>query len=355
MSAEGKAPAARPRGEIGLVSSVELEDNHEGRNLVTARRGVRSESRPPHLADDNTSMTTKGRKMSTPASLQDGATAMGGLHAFVTRHPVATLVIAAHVGLWGSMTPVLFLGVPPRAMSAVGAIVGLAIPALLLAAAVDGKPGVRDLLTRTLRWQVARSWYLFAVLALPCGALVLAPLFGGAAAVAALGEEWRLIFVVFLPQVVINLVTVQIFEELAWTGFAQHRMQAVRGALKASVMLGLAFATVHSPMYLIGVPLTAENVVRALALQLIVVPLAILIRMLLAWTYNNTGFSILMAAVLHASFNATNDERFLPEFVSRSVAMMLPLAVVVVLSLVVLITSRRSLGFRGPIGIPLRR
>lgn len=281
----------------------------------------------------------------SPVTTRHGRSAgPSGLRGFIIRRPVVTLVLCAHLGLWGAIATVLFLGAPPRPMSTVGAILGLAVPALAITAALEGKAGVRDLLGRSLRWRVSWPWYLFAVLTVPLGSLLLAPLFAGPAVLEVLGENWALIFTVFLPQVLINLVTVQIFEELGWTGFAQHRVQRVHGALKTSLLLGVVFATVHFPMYLIGMPLTPQSVLGVVALQVIVIPLALFIRVLLTWTYNRTGFSVLLAAILHASFNAASDADFLPELVPGPVAMMLPLAVVVVLAVTVMVHSKGRLG-----------
>lgn len=281
----------------------------------------------------------------SPVTTRHGRSAgPSGLRGFIIRHPVLTLVLCAHLGLWGAIATVLFLGAPPRPMSTLGAVLGLAVPALALTATLEGKVGVRDLLGRSLRWRVRWPWYLFAVLTVPFGSLVLAPLFAGPMVLDALGENWALIFSVFLPQVLINLVTVQIFEELGWTGFAQHRVQRVHGALKTSLLLGVVFATVHFPMYLIGMPLTTRSVLSVVALQVIVIPLALFIRVLLTWTYNRTGFSVLLAAILHASFNAANDADFLPELVPGPVAMMLPLAVIVVLAVTVMLLSKGRLG-----------
>ena len=100
---------------------------------------------------------------------------------FVGRHPGLSYLVLAFAIFWVSWLPVLLLDAPPRPFSAVGAILGLALPAFLVTAATDGRAGVRDLLRRTLRWRVGVGWYLLAIFAIPVGALLLAPLFLGAA------------------------------------------------------------------------------------------------------------------------------------------------------------------------------
>src|SRR5215218_4343964 len=155
-----------------------------------------------------------------------------------------------------------------RPFSAVGAIFGLALPAFLVTAATNGRAGVRDLLRRTLRWRVGVGWYLLAILAIPVGTLLLAPLFLGAAPLERLPENWTLLLTEFLPQLLLALVTVQFFEELGWAGFVQHRLQPRRGALKASLLVALTFAYLHLPTYL-NAPVSAESALRDLSVMVI--------------------------------------------------------------------------------------
>ena len=151
-----------------------------------------------------------------------------GAVSFVGRHPVGSYLVLAFAIFWASRMPVLFFGAPPRPFSATGAILGLALPAVLVTAATDGRVGVRDLLRRMLRWRVGIGWYLLAMLSIPVGALLLAPLFLGPAVLEGLPQNWPLLFTEFVPQLLLALVTVQVFEEVqtargdadtsGWTG-----------------------------------------------------------------------------------------------------------------------------------------
>jgi hypothetical protein len=60
---------------------------------------------------------------------------------FVRRHPVVSYLVLAFVIFWVSWMPVLIFGAPPRPFSAVGAILGLALPAFFVTAATDGRAG----------------------------------------------------------------------------------------------------------------------------------------------------------------------------------------------------------------------
>jgi hypothetical protein len=60
-------------------------------------------------------------------------------------------------------------GLAFNAVLAIASILGIALPALLVTAATSGKAGVRDLLSRCLRWRVGVVWYLAALFGLLAG------------------------------------------------------------------------------------------------------------------------------------------------------------------------------------------
>jgi membrane protease YdiL (CAAX protease family) len=260
----------------------------------------------------------------------------------IRRHPVASFLVAAYVIFWASWMPVLFLDAPPRLFSAVGAILGLALPAFLVTAA-EGRPGVRDLLGRTLRWRVSIGWYLLAALAIPAGALLLAPLILGPAPLTGLLSNWPLLFTGFLPQLLLALVTVQFFEELGWAGLVQHRLQARHGAFKASLLVALAFAFLHVPTYL-RAPVSGESVVRDLSVLVIVLPFAIAFRILITFAYNRTAFAVLIAAITHASFNEASE--LIGPNVAGPLAQILAFASTGLLAVLAVVLSRATLAYR---------
>jgi uncharacterized protein len=261
---------------------------------------------------------------------------------FVRRHPVVSYLVLAFVIFWVSWMPVLIFGAPPRPFSAVGAILGLALPAFLVTAATDGRAGVRDLLRRTLRWRVGIGWYVLAMLAIPVGALILAPVFLGAAPLQRLPQNWSLLFTEFVPQLLLALVTVQFFEELGWAGFVQHRLQSRHGALKASVLVGLAFAFLHLPTYL-SAPISGERALRDLSVMVIVIPFAICFRILITFAYNRTRFSVLIAAITHASFNEASE--IISPNVPGPLAQVLAFASVGLLALLSVVISKGTLAY----------
>jgi membrane protease YdiL (CAAX protease family) len=275
-----------------------------------------------------------------PARRQPAANHLRTLRSFVGRHPLASFLVAAYAIFWASWLPVLFLGAPPRLFSAIGAALGLALPAFLVTAATEGKVGVRDLVRRSLRWRVGIGWYLLAALAIPTGALVLAAIFHGLAPLQGFGQNWVLLSTAYVPQLLLALVTVQFFEELGWAGFMQHHLQARHGALKASVLAALAFAFLHLPTYL-RMPISGQSAARDLSVLAIVIPFAIVFRILIAYTYNRTAHAVLIAAITHASFNEASE--LIAPNVQGSLAQILAFASTALLALLAGVVSKGTL------------
>jgi hypothetical protein len=116
--------------------------------------------------------------------------------------------------------------------------------------------------------------------------------------------------------------------------------------MKASLVLGPAFALIHLPSFL-KAPVTGEQLANVAAQMVLVIPLSILLRMLIAWLYNRAAFSVLIAALLHASFNTASASEFLGRLGAGPAASFLPLAVVVVLGLLVAVGTKGRLGYGG--------
>jgi membrane protease YdiL (CAAX protease family) len=133
---------------------------------------------------------------------------------------------------------------------------------------------------------------------------------------------------------------VNLWEETAWTGVVQARLGASRGPLLAALITGPLFTLVHLPLRL-GQPL------GELVLGLVVA--AILgtgLRIMIGWLYYASGGSILIAAITHVTFNATNNGSLLKP-AGTSAADWIPWLTVGLLGLVVAVLTRGRLGARG--------
>ena len=223
----------------------------------------------------------------------------------VARHPVAAFLCICYAVTWATAVPwfrertdILPFDLPM--WGSLGTIFGVALAAVLVVAASDGRAGVRDLARRSLRWRVGVRWYLLAVLGLPVVVLAGAIALFGTAALEALADDWRLLFTRVLPVLLLQLALFQLAEEVGWMGFLQARLQDRHGPLKASLLVTVPFALWHLPDLFAQVGLAT-----ALIFLPILAAAHLCARVVLLWLYNATGASVLLVAVFHASFDAT--------------------------------------------------
>ena len=175
-----------------------------------------------------------------------------------TRRPVATFLLMVYAITWAAFVPVVLQawgllalpidlteGLGFNAVVSVATILGVALPALLVTAATKGEAGVRDLLGRCLRWRVGVRWYVVALLRFLGTMVLVTSVFQGPAPLGALAGKWPLFFAMFLPEVLLPFLFIQVFEEAGWTGFMQHTLQERHGPLLASVMVAPAFFLMH--------------------------------------------------------------------------------------------------------------
>jgi membrane protease YdiL (CAAX protease family) len=141
------------------------------------------------------------------------------------RYPLATYFVLAFAISWGSTFIIVGLASLRGETFELSKViqVGLLIMAGPLAAGilstylVDGKEGLRDLLSRMLKWRVAPRWYAAAILTFPVlivGLLLFLSTF--------VGSE-------FTPNLLAIGVVMGLFagflEEIGWTGYAYPKMQ----------------------------------------------------------------------------------------------------------------------------------
>ena len=186
---------------------------------------------------------------------------------------------------------------------------GPMVAAVVLTARENGRPGVRSLLARVVRWRVAPVWYGVAALgplALTLAAMALHVVLGGRtpSAAALVGS---------LPAVVLVTVYMLVFvalgEEVGWRGYALPALQARYNALLASVILGIIWALWHLPQFFNPATLYSDLPFALFAAYLI--PFTVLI----TWVFNSTGGSVLLAMLAHAVTNASTQLwKVLPEY-----------------------------------------
>lgn len=235
----------------------------------------------------------------------------------IRRHPVLWYYVFVFGISWGGILAAVggFSGIPgsPQQVEASFAVAlpamlaGPAVTGILMTAVVAGREGLRDLLSRLLRFRVGGRWYAAALLVTPL-AMGVTPLVVSR------------VHPAFLPGIVASsdrMALVQfslmaglmagIFEELGWTGFAVPRLLQRRSVLSTGLIVGALWAVWH---FIINV-WTSGDAAGVLDLHLFLhsflfsVGILTAYRVLMVWVYHNTR-SLLLAMLMHMSLTTGN-------------------------------------------------
>jgi membrane protease YdiL (CAAX protease family) len=252
------------------------------------------------------STMVKGAEMSHPDGTEKART---GITGFITRHAVPTYYVLAFAISWGGI--LLILG--PDGLFSTGTtmpfaggaalLAGPAIAGILLTGLIDGRSGLRRLVSRLLRWRVGARWYAVALLTGPLiiGATVFA--------LSLASPEFRPDFLttndklsIVATGIVLGLI-VGFFEELGWTGFVLPRLRQRYGVVTTGLVMGLLWGAWHFPMF--GGTTDPTGILPA-ALVVAVYLFAWLppYRVLMVWVYDRTE-SLFIAMLMHVPISVT--------------------------------------------------
>jgi membrane protease YdiL (CAAX protease family) len=270
-----------------------------------------------------------------------------GPTALVQRHPIAVFLVLALGSVYVlSVIPILMqydvlpgkdfpsrLGLDMERFSAAGLTLLLFGSALLVTSLDGGRPAVRQLFRRILRWRVGVGWWLVALLALPLLTVVIAVLLGDAAMLPSGSVLGRELLGILIAWFLINL-----WEEAAWAGFLQTRLERRHNFFVAALLTGIPFAAIHMPLQVItGQVRSAVDFAVGFGLLMVLV---IFVRSLFGMVLRGAANSLLLVGLTHVMFNRSNNSDgivadLLPGSDSRQIAALLAtILLAVVLSLV---------------------
>jgi membrane protease YdiL (CAAX protease family) len=226
----------------------------------------------------------------------------------LARHPLVFFFIIAYAGTWLTELPYVLsedgAGLLPFSSplliwtSPLTVFMGPFLAAFVMTGATEGREGVGRLLRRFVLWRVGLRWYLFAFVGIPAIAVLSVVVMPGV-----LGSFQGLVALSPLPLlgvfVYVLILGGALGEEPGWRGFALPRLQSLHGPLVGSLILGPLWALWHLPLFFTPWnELTAFNVV-------VFVLATTCLAIMYTWVFNNTKGSVLMAILIHASFNAS--------------------------------------------------
>jgi uncharacterized protein len=176
-----------------------------------------------------------------------------------------------------------------------------AITALVLTARGGGFKEVRNLLRPLKTWRVGWRWWAAAVLVWPVLLVLTGLIYNW------LWHDPPISAVPFssIASFLVNiffLLVATLGEEIGWRGLALPALERRSSALRASVILGVVWATWHVPYWLLQDTFTQYGFVYLVLSFLFVLPGAFYI----TWFYNHGRFSLLLPVAFHITFNIVN-------------------------------------------------
>ena len=243
---------------------------------------------------------------------------MTTIKAFIKRHPVLTYFVVTFVISWGGFVLVVgpsgFPGAPEQFETllpfvAWAMLAGPSITGILLTGLVSGKAGLRELLSRLLRWRVGARWYAFAIL--PAPVLAAATLFALSISSPIFTANDKA--AVLLSAIVAGISIV--LEEVGWTGFAVPRLRLRYSVLTTGLIVGVLWGAWHflQGLWISGTFSGALPLAIFLPLNSFCgIAQLTAYRILLVWIYDRTG-SLLVTTLMHASLSASTIFIFRPE------------------------------------------
>ncbi|WHU45493.1 type II CAAX endopeptidase family protein [Gordonia sp. L191] len=284
------------------------------------------------------------------------------LRTLARRRPLTTFFVTAYLITWVLWSPIVLMGLPvfdatrhaPSLAVLPGIAIGVTGTAFALTALIDGRDGVVALLRRLGSWRHGAQWYLVAILLLPMSGLLAALVFGDTGAGAALALSS---LAIYPASYLAHFFFGPLFEETGWRGFALPRLEERLGPLRGTLVLSILWAGWHFFLYVptwfadgaaAGISDTVTFTVSVMAMSFA-----------FTWLSNNTGASLLLCILMHGSVDGTST--YFQRLADRGVmsqddaSMAIGLGALVgyvVVAVILLITTRASLGYRTPAADP---
>jgi hypothetical protein len=212
---------------------------------------------------------------------------MNAITSAVKRHPLVTFFGLAYAISYGFyVLPMLVPGFP--FLFPFGSI----IAAIITASITQGTAGLKELLSRCLRWRVAPQWYAAALLvplAMGLAVAALNTLLGAPLPDLAQFGPWYSILLL-IPMAMIDA---PLQENSGWHGYAMPRFPVDRSPLANTLIMGVLLAGWHAPLTLSEPSIIAPYLITA-----------ILSAVVTNWVYYNARQSALLVILYHSAANA---------------------------------------------------
>lgn len=237
---------------------------------------------------------------------------MSTIRAFLTKHAVLIYFGLTFLISWGGILIVVgpsgIPGTPAQIetllpIMVLALLAGPSVAGLLMTGLARGRAGLREFLSRLLKWRVGARWYGVALLTAPLlmtGVLLALSLLSPAFLPGIFTSDDKASLLRF--GITVGLLA-GFFEELGWTGFAVPRLRLRYGGLATGLIVGVLWAAWHllPALWLSG---TVSGTHGLTSYMLDPFLFLVVFRVLMVWVYDHTG-SLLVAMLMHFSLTAS--------------------------------------------------
>jgi membrane protease YdiL (CAAX protease family) len=252
-------------------------------------------------------------------------------------HPFIGFFALAYAFSWLTLLALDGLLGLPAGLAILLQTLGPTFAALVMASVLDGSAGRRALTSRVRIWRVGTRWYAVVLFGLPIACLFAGLVLGD---LGTIGDQAPVaLALTYIAMVVVGGISGPLFEEPGWRGFALPRLQAQRGPLLGTLVLGVMWAAWHLPQFLVP-EWAAQNGGSSPLIVLGFLLMVVAIAPVMTWIFNRTRGSLFMAMVAHACINAS-----LAVFVAADVALATGLLAFGTISVVLVVATRGRLGY----------
>jgi membrane protease YdiL (CAAX protease family) len=215
--------------------------------------------------------------------------------------PITTLCVVA-IGLTLPLQTALLLAGIDLFIGKLAELVFLTGTAALITSRIGGRSAVRRLFSGLTKWRIGTGRAALVLLAMPILTI------GVASATGTLhtpDHGWAGEALTYLVLSVLIALTASLWEETTWSGFVQRRLMDRHGLLAGSMLTAIPFGLIHLPLAFEADGWAETTWSEAFVNWAFLLGALPLLRYVIGVLLVDTKGSVLAAAVLHASFNAS--------------------------------------------------
>jgi membrane protease YdiL (CAAX protease family) len=227
----------------------------------------------------------------------------------ICRYPILSFFVLAWILGAGVVSIALWKKLPSEVI--LTSVLSSSIVGVIMVAVLDGRRGLKLLVSRLLTWRVGIGYWLFAscfiLLAVVIGTLI-NPLFHGASISLRKVEPGFNLPLMFLSFFIVS----GIGQELGWTGFLIPMLQVQVNAFAACIIRSILVSIWHLPIFIYSIVQPQALIdfqyagwIAQKGFLVAVLSATFLFQLpwsiFFSWIFNNTKGSLLLVSVLHGS------------------------------------------------------